>query len=90
MVQAEAKLQSSGFSNVSFEIDDLDEVMGCHFPDDYFDAILCSQAMFYINLKSVSKRLHAWLKPGGILAYNTHEVVLMLFQRLRSSSMSLY
>lgn len=74
-VQAMHKLQSSGFSNVQFEIGDLED---CSFPDAFFDAILCSQAMFYVDLKSVSKRLHAWLKPGGILAYNCHQVLLVL------------
>ena len=81
-MQALHKLQSSGLSNVSFEIGDLEE---CNFPDEFFDAILCSQAMFYVDLKSVSKRLHAWLKPGGILAYNTHQVLPNSMQCPRSS-----
>ena len=86
MVQALHKLESSGFSNVCFEIGDLED---CSFPDDFFDAILCSQAMFYIDLKSVSKKLHAWLKPGGILAYNSHQVVLMLLQCIGCLSVAL-
>lgn len=85
-MQAVHKLELSGLSNVSFEIGDLED---CRFPDDFFDAILCSQAMFYIDLKSVSKMLHGWLKPGGILAYNTHQVIPIPMQCLCFCSMLL-
>ena len=86
-MQAEHKLALSSLSNVCFEIGDLED---CSFPDDFFDAILCSQAMFYIDLKSVSKMLHGWLRPGGILAYNTHQVTPVPMQCLSCCSMLLH
>ena len=78
-MQAKAKMQSSGCSNVSFEVGDLES---CNYPDHSFDAILCSSAIFYIDLKSIGKTLHSWLKSGGVLAYNTHEVCPLPTQTL--------
>lgn len=71
LLQAEAKLPSSGLDNIAFAVGDLELVQ---FPNHAFDAILCSQAIFYFDMAHVPYRLHSWLKPGGLLAYNTLQV----------------
>ena len=74
-MQAEAKLGLNDCSNVSFAVGDVEH---CDYPNNSFDAILCSSAIFYVNLKAVGTKLHAWLRPGGILAYNSLEVGLIV------------
>ncbi|DBB16987.1 TPA: hypothetical protein ACH3X3_014092 [Trebouxia sp. C0006] len=69
--QAEAKRASSGLNNIKFLEGDIEHA---DFPSKSFDAILCSSAIFYFDMPSTVKRLHTWLKPGGLLAYNTLQV----------------
>ena len=85
-MQAEAKLQSSGCKNVSFAVGDLEH---CQYPDQHFDAVLCSSAMFYVDLKAFGKRLYGWLKPGGLLAYNTLSVSQCLLPAEPEHSLSI-
>lgn len=66
--QAEAKRSSSGLNNIKFLEGDVDHA---DFPSKSFDAILCSSAIFYFDMPTTAKKLHTWLKPGGLLAYNT-------------------
>ncbi|KAL3151071.1 hypothetical protein ABBQ38_012941 [Trebouxia sp. C0009 RCD-2024] len=66
--QAAAKLEASTCSNVSFQVGDLEK---CSYTKQSFDAVLCSSAIFYVDLKSFGVTLHSWLKPGGVLAYNS-------------------
>ncbi len=70
-LQAEAKRASSGLNNIKFLEGDIEHA---DFPSKSFDAILCSSAIFYFDMPSTVKRLHTWLKPGGLLAYNTLQV----------------
>lgn len=70
LAQAEAKKAGVGLENVSFLEGDVESA---DFPAGSFDAILCSSAIFYFDMKLIGKRLLAWLKPGGLLAYNTLE-----------------
>ena len=70
-MQAEAKKEASGLNNISFLEGDIE---GADFPNRSFDVILCSSAIFYFNMQITAKRLHTWLKPGGLLAYNTLQV----------------
>lgn len=70
-LQAEAKRASSGLNNIKFLEGDIEHA---EFPSMSFDAILCSSAIFYFDMPSTAKRLHTWLKPGGLLAYNTLQV----------------
>ncbi|KAL3145638.1 hypothetical protein ABBQ32_003180 [Trebouxia sp. C0010 RCD-2024] len=66
--QAASKLEASSCSNVSFQVGDLEK---CSFTKHSFDAVLCSSAIFYVDMKSFGVTVHSWLKPGGILAYNS-------------------
>ena len=68
--QAEAKKAAFGMDNISFLEGDIEIA---DFPNS-FDAILCSQAIFYFDMHTTAKKLCAWLKPGGLLAYNTLQV----------------
>ncbi len=70
-LQAEAKRASSGLNNIKLFEGDIEHA---EFPSKSFDAILCSSAIFYFDMPSTVKRLHTWLKPGGLLAYNTLQV----------------
>ena len=70
-LQAEAKRSSSGLNNIKFLEGDVDHA---DFPSKSFDAILCSSAIFYFDMPTTAKKLHTWLKPGGLLAYNTLQV----------------
>ncbi len=70
-LQAEAKRGSSGLNNIRFSEGDIEHA---EFPSRSFDAILCSSAIFYFDMPTTAKKLHIWLKPGGLLAYNTLQV----------------
>lgn len=70
-LQAEAKRASSGLNNIEFLAGDIEHA---DFPSKSFDAILCSSAIFYFDMPSTTTRLKTWLKPGGLLAYNTLQV----------------
>ena len=70
-LQAEAKRGSSGLNNIRFLEGDIEHA---EFPSKSFDAILCYSAIFYFDMPTTAKRLHTWLKPGGLLAYNTLQV----------------
>lgn len=68
LAQAEAKKSSSGLSNISFVEEDVETV---DIPLENYNAILCSSAIFYFDTEKTAARLRTWLKPGGIIAYNT-------------------
>lgn len=68
--QAEAKKAALDLDNISFLEGDIEIADS----PSSFDAILCSQAIFYFDMHTTAKKLRAWLKPGGLLAYNTLEV----------------
>jgi len=70
-VQAEDKKPSSGLNNIQFVEGDIESA---EITSQAYDAILCSSAIFYFDMGTTAKKLHAWLKPGGLLAYNTLQV----------------
>ena len=76
LLQAKAKLQLSPCPNVSFSVEDAEHTT---LQSNSFDAILSSSGMPYLNTKIMFKKLHAWLKPGGLLIYNTPEVCCSCF-----------
>lgn len=69
--KAKAKLRNSACPNVSFLVEDVEHAK---LPSNSFDAALSSSGMPYLDTKIMFKKLHAWLKPGGLLIYNTPEV----------------
>jgi len=44
------------------------------FQDNSFDAILCASSVPYLDMRIIADKVHAWLKSGGLFAYNTPEV----------------
>jgi ubiquinone/menaquinone biosynthesis C-methylase UbiE len=66
--QAQSKIDAEGLFNIELVEADADYL---NFPDNSFDAILCSSAIVY--LADIPAALHSWyrfLQPGGIAAFS--------------------
>lgn len=69
-----ARSQSSQFSNLEFQLADINEA---DFPDEHFDCIASIATLHHMPLRAVLLKLKQALKPGGTL------IVLDLFEPQR-------
>ena len=65
------KLNSDGHTNTSWMIADVEAAF---FPDSFFDRILCSSGIAYLQYpERTLAAMLTWLKPGGTLHFNINQ-----------------
>ncbi len=68
--QAQAKIQATGLTNIELLEADVDKL---DFPENSFDAILCSSAIvLFSNIMAVLEDWYRWLKSDGTLAFSCY------------------
>ena len=68
LAQAQRKIDAAGLQNIELIEVDADYL---NFPDDSFDAILCSSAIVYLtDIPASLQQWYRFLKPGGIVAFS--------------------
>ena len=68
--QARAKINTAGLTNIELLEADVDEL---DFPENSFDAILCSSAIvLFSNITAVLQNWYRWLKSDGTLAFSCY------------------
>ena len=71
-MQAAEKAHSAGLDNITCLSADID---GCQFPVEAYDAILSSSTVpFLPDIPWSLAQWHAWLRPGGRVAFNVPKV----------------
>jgi ubiquinone/menaquinone biosynthesis C-methylase UbiE len=66
--QAQEKVAALSLKNIEFEQADADER---DFPENQFDAVLCSSAIVYLtDIPKALRRWHNTLKTGGVIAFS--------------------
>eukprot|EP00891_Asterochloris_glomerata_P005836 jgi/Astpho2/5836/gw1.00080.153.1_t len=72
LAKASAKAETSGLSNVAFQLGDVEDIS---FPQGSFDVILCSASLPYLwDLEGTLTRMRSWLAGTGRLIFNTPQV----------------
>ena len=65
------KVNTQGHTNVSWMIADVEAT---YFPEAFFDRILCSSGVMYLQYpERTLGQMLAWLKPGGTLHFNINQ-----------------
>lgn len=68
LAQAQRKIEAAGLQNIELIEADAEYL---NFPDDSFDAILCSSAIVYLtDIPASLQQWYRFLKPGGIVAFS--------------------
>ncbi len=68
LAQAQRKVEAAGLQNVELIEADADYL---NFPNDSFDAILCSSAIAYLtDIPASLRQWYRFTKPGGIVAFS--------------------